>query len=303
MRPGRLIALLGTVVAFGGLGLENASAEPFLTVVPSFPDSVTVGQPNVPVSLTLTNNSTPPDQNTAITLNSSNVTLTPSCGSPLPPPATDPSCPAGSADPDVFSVSASGTGRAGTACAGVPFDISETETTTGYHRFYFPNPIPLTAPGDSCTIDFTVDVLKVPTIDADAGAPGVQTAQLAQAFASSPTPTQPYGSGVDVTTVNEAPTAVTLRSFSASHSRGGIVFRWRTGSELATIGYHVYRQQGRRLVRLNRLLIRSRIGPSSAGQTYSWSSKSAGGCEKPTYRLQAVGRDGSRAWVGSTTAA
>ena len=55
--------------------------------------------------------------------------------------------------------------------------------------------------------------------------------------------------GVDVTTVAAAPTAVTVRSFSARHSSTGIMLAWRTASEVDTLGFNVYRHHRGKLVR------------------------------------------------------
>jgi hypothetical protein len=70
-------------------------------------------------------------------------------------------------------------GRAGTSCAGLSFETSVISGTAGMVRFT-PQPegtaqVTLPGSGSTCVIDFTFDVLKTPTGDADPAKPGIQT--------------------------------------------------------------------------------------------------------------------------------
>ena len=47
-----------------------------------------------------------------------------------------------------------------------------------------------------------------------------------------------------------APTAVTLKSFTATQYSEGILLRWKTGYEVNNLGFHVYREENGQLVRL-----------------------------------------------------
>jgi len=88
---------------------------------------------------------------------------------------------------------------------------------------------------------------------------------------------------------------VTLRSLTASRSAAGVRVRWRTGSEADTLGFHVYRESAGKRVRADRGLIPAR-GSVSGARYFFLDKRAPRG--KLTYRLQAVGTDGSRTWYG-----
>jgi len=119
-------AVLLTTVAFA----PPAAAAVGLTVSPDFPTSVTPGQTNIPASLTVVNNSTLVEAIGEI--NVSSLRMVPACSNP-----GDAGCDeAGSvADPGAFVLSPTGTGRAGTGCAGQVFDITIVSAATGEVRF------------------------------------------------------------------------------------------------------------------------------------------------------------------------
>jgi hypothetical protein len=93
------------------------------------------------------------------------------------------------------------------------------------------------------------------------------------------------------------PTAVKLRTFSASRTAHGVLLRWSTGADAGTVGYNVYRQQGAKRVKLNGALIVA--GASLRGNSYSFLARHA---SNGRFYLQAVGADGRRAWFASTAA-
>ena len=144
----------------------------------------------------------------------------PSCGSPL----FSADCPVGSRDPGVIVPSPLvATGRTGTACAGRTFAITLIDALQGKYRFT-PDATVILGPAGGpaaaarCTILFTSDVLKSPTIDADAVASGLQTEQKAFTEAEAVTPGSPNfgltagGIGTTRTTVARATPALTTQA-------------------------------------------------------------------------------------------
>ncbi len=158
-----------------------------VSVGPNFPTPQTVGQSNVPVSMTITNNSSAGDGN-PLTINS--IKLIPSCGT-----ITGGACT--SLDPGVFHVDAAGTGAG--ACAANTFTIAETNVSSGEVTFT-PNATIALAPGAVCTINFTVDVVGTPDIDAT-GAAGLQTLQLGSVDGIDQLQQPGSGTGSDTTTI------------------------------------------------------------------------------------------------------
>jgi plastocyanin len=173
--------------AFAGIGIG---------VAPNFPDTVNVGNTGIAVALDIQNVST-----TGFgSINLTSIKLTPSCGNI--------SFPCNQTDLGVFTASATGIGA--NACLGKTFTISVDDALTGRLLFTPSSAITL-AEQTSCQIDFTVDVLKVPTIDAS-GIAGKQTKQLGEVTAIGGLE-DGFGSGTDTTTVNPAsPTIATVPS-------------------------------------------------------------------------------------------
>jgi hypothetical protein len=170
-----------------------------------FPSSVVAGSNGIPASVSFLNLNTPPDQTTGNVV--SGIGLLPSCG------LLGGGSQCTLADPGVFQPSATATGRVGTACAGTTFTVTLADATFGVYAFTPNVPIVLGASGSICTIDFTVDVLRVPGIDADPGSPGIQTAQVVE-HTQTPTVGPPaFVRATDLTTVSRAtPTISTLAS-------------------------------------------------------------------------------------------
>ena len=169
-----LIMTLMLVFMTAGMAVAGVGGSDVPTVV----SPVIVGQTGVPFSFTITNQSTTPNDVNTVTV--TDIYFTPACGSSLTPAIP---CPALLQDPAVFAMSATGTGRAGTACPGTIFTIG-AGTVAGEYEF---TPLASVVLGDSdtggdaaqCTVDFTVDVLSLPTNDSS-GAAGMQTSQLAR---------------------------------------------------------------------------------------------------------------------------
>jgi hypothetical protein len=89
------------------------------------------------------------------------------------------------------------------------------------------------------------------------------------------------------------PTAVMLASFRALRQAKGVQLRWRTATEVGLLGFNVYRGT----VKLNRALIHAKARAGGAAYGFAVRPGRAG-----AYRLQAVGIDGSKRWVGTASA-
>lgn len=173
-----LIAAFGAVLASVSWLPTLAYAGVGVGVAPTYPSALEVGDTNKAVSVTITNTSDGPQAGGTLTL--SNIRHTPSCGS------TNTPCSPADVDKDVFLVKGPATGRTGTACDGKTFSIGSPDATTGEVEFTpSGGAVVLQPPGganDSCTIDFFVDMLRLPSKDASVNG-GLQTAQLARVSA------------------------------------------------------------------------------------------------------------------------
>ncbi|HEX2054381.1 MAG TPA: Ig-like domain repeat protein [Actinomycetota bacterium] len=188
--------LLPPGAAFAGIGLS---------VTPTFPTQTQVGQ-TFPASLTIQNAST--DDEAVGTVTVSDIRMVPSCST------FDPGCndPGSIPDPDTFTLSPTGVGAVGTACAGRTFAITEVNPATGEVQFIPTDglPVVLQQPSgandlDTCRINFTATTNKVPNHDSFPGTPGVQTNQVGSAIAThNINGTIGTGTGTDVTTVQQA---------------------------------------------------------------------------------------------------
>jgi hypothetical protein len=185
-----------------------------LSVTPSLPSNVTVGQTGLAASIQVTNASTATQSTGNVTLTELN--LVPACGATTPTVGTG-DCPTADADPGVFTVPSppTGTGEAGTACAGTTFTISGVDSSTGQVTFTpIGGSVVLTPPGTAdatCRIDFTINVSGEPTHDAGtAGTNSVQTAALGFALGqSSVDASVGEASGYSLTTVTKAQPGIT----------------------------------------------------------------------------------------------
>jgi hypothetical protein len=173
-----------------------------LSVAPDFPPVVTSGETDEAASLTIANQSDGDDSVGTLTITS--VTMVTACSV-----AGDTGCnnEGSTHERGIINLSAGGTGRAETACAGQEFDINLLDPATSVYEF---NPhfgsVVLEGPNagnhlDQCTIDFTFSVEGRLSTDAS-GDPALQTAQVALAFAvHSGSGNLGSGSGSDITTV------------------------------------------------------------------------------------------------------
>jgi hypothetical protein len=94
--------------------------------------------------------------------------------------------------------------------------------------------------------------------------------------------------------------AVQLSSFTGVRSHRGVLLRWRTGAEVNTLGFNVYRQRaGARRVRLNRRIIPAlSLTRGTLGGAYSYRDRRAPRKTVVRYWLQEVAANGSRTWHG-----
>jgi len=177
----RLLLAVVAVLAVGGVlvgGASTALAGVGLLVVPTFSGALTVGALGQPASFHIRYEPTDGDTGKQFTL--ATVTLVPSCGSlNVISPGN---CPAGSYDPGVFQLSTTAIGAAGTECAGIPFTVTVSDAAQGKYTFVPASAVILgAATGFVCDINFTYDVLKTPTKDAEPNTPGTETLQIAYA--------------------------------------------------------------------------------------------------------------------------
>jgi hypothetical protein len=204
------------------LGVAPAAAQAGVgaSAVPSFPAAVTVGNTGVPATIEVRNTNN--DANTADTNTVCNF------GDGFPCPAGDPgitmipSCAALGAfsacstpDPGVFRVSDTATGVAGTACAGMTFNISLVDPASGQVRFTPQGGAHVTLPGAGavCRIGFTFSVLKAPAADQNPTMPGVQTVQVSDNTQYAGTLTaSARGTSFGVTVEKATPTVATTAS-------------------------------------------------------------------------------------------
>jgi Copper binding proteins, plastocyanin/azurin family len=106
------------------------------------------------------------------------------------------------------------------------------------------------------------------------------------------------GAMTGTVTVNP-PTSVVVRSLAAVRTPGGVVVRWRTGTDTRIAAFHLYRTVDGPLRRLDTRPIAARGG--SSGSPYSFLDRRAP-YGRATYWLQIVRIDGSRAWQGPVSA-
>ena len=185
IRPRRAFAPAAAALACLTLAPAAAQAGVGTSAVPSFPTEATVGNAGLPASVELRNTNT--DVNATHTntvcnfgdsfqcIGSPGITVIPACGQL----GADSDCTA--PDPGVFRISDTAAGQAGTECAGMVFDVALADPATGRVRFTPQGGahVTLDGAGSICRIGFTFTVLKTPTIDQNAGVPGIQTIQIA----------------------------------------------------------------------------------------------------------------------------
>ena len=225
-----LIALVAVSVSVLLTWSGSADAGYGAAAAPTFPAVVTVGDTGQPASIQLSNNNSAPnagDINTVCNfgdafpcpLGDPGITLIPACGQ-LGDFST---CVPTGADPGVLQISPTAVGAAGTACAAMVFDVTPIDPAfnifgrvrftpqAGGHVFL----TGVTGALSMCQINFTFDVLKAPTIDQDAAAPGVQTVQVVdntQYVGQTTNTASGRGTTIGMTVSRATPTIATVAS-------------------------------------------------------------------------------------------
>ena len=95
-----------------------------------------------------------------------------------------------------------------------------------------------------------------------------------------------------------APTLISFGAFTANAQDGGVMLKWRTGYEVSNLGFHVYRQDGARTVRLTPSPIAGSAllaGPATvltAGNSYTWFDPE--GAPTSTYAIEELSLTGAK---------
>ena len=172
VKPGWRLAALAIALAAALLCAPAAAhAVPTIVVSPSLPSPAAVGQ-TLPASITLTNASTFEDPSFTVCkagdggacAGQEGIVLIPSCGTDV-----GATCTAAGADPGVFTVNGPVLGAEGTTCADVAFATASVDPAVGSIRFTPTGGLDVRlAMGQSCRLDFTVTVQRLPGKDARA---------------------------------------------------------------------------------------------------------------------------------------
>ncbi len=204
-------------VIWGCLALVPAAAQAGQgnSTTPTFPVGATVGDTGLDASIEIANQSTPPQSAGASTIcnfgdaglcsGDDGITIVPSCGQ-----INQGILACSGPDPGVFVVTSTPTGAVGSGCAGTLFDVTVADVALGKLRFTPQGGAHISLiPGATCKIDFKVSVQKLPTVDEDPVAPGIQTKQLATSrLVATLAPTSGQGTGTSFgTTVTPPPSA------------------------------------------------------------------------------------------------
>jgi hypothetical protein len=212
------VGFLAGAIVFGGV--SPAWAGSAFTTVAGLPSTLFVGQTGVPGSLTMTNASTGAQASQNLTVSA--ITLVANCGTQA---ISGGDCPLAAVDPGVLRLSLTGSGEAGTVCAGRTFAIGVSDPAQGKYLFSAGAPVVLGATGSPdgvCMIDFTLEVVKAPARDADPALPGMQTAATAFALGVSADGLTAGGFATTEATISgTSPVATPLSSAAGPIGAGG----------------------------------------------------------------------------------
>ncbi len=212
-----ILVSLGCLALMPGTALAGVGAQS----TPTFPALVSVGTAGVTASIQVANFNSAAEAGATNTVcnfgdaspcpaGDPGITLIPSCGLL----GSFSSCAMAGQDPGVFQISTTAAGAPGTSCAGMVFNITVIDPAFGKVRFTPTGGVHVILPGvgSVCRINFTFDVLKVPTIDQDPATPGIQTVQIVDATQISGGISASARGTSSGTTVQAAPTIATRAS-------------------------------------------------------------------------------------------
>ena len=194
-----LLLLVVPTAASAGVGIGTSM---------TLPSATAIGQQGLAGSFSVTNVNTPPNNTESNVVNSMRLAL--SCGAagtagnPCPTP-----------DPGVYAVDSPASGAAGTSCAGSSFTVSAPDAsgTVTFTRVGGAPVLPPPGGTNTCTVNFTFDVLQMPTIDVDGGTTGTQTRSNFRAIAQGQISGLVVESGTSgVRTVTKAAATVTTNA-------------------------------------------------------------------------------------------
>ena len=96
------------------------------------------------------------------------------------------------------------------------------------------------------------------------------------------------------------PTAVQVAAFAARALERGVAVTWRTANERDIAGFNLWRGRSGASTKVNRTLVPAKRAGGVGTASYRIVDRAGRPGSRPTYLLQVVRRDGTRAWVGST---
>jgi hypothetical protein len=152
------------------------------------------------------------------------------------------------------------------------------------------NPTPIHVTGGNFDVCYQLSAILIKASD---GTPGYDSSANGE-YKVTISPTADFkDSKTDNFKVEEnPPSAAAFRSGSAVRTGHGVLVRWRTATEVDTLGFKVYREvNGKRVLANKRLIV-------AHGGTYSFVDRNATRSRNLRYRIAAVHMDGSRTWFG-----
>lgn len=101
----------------------------------------------------------------------------------------------------------------------------------------------------------------------------------------------------DFIEATSAPTALDLASFSGRAQANKVNLKWETGSEMNTLGFNVWRKQGKAgWKQLNADTIAAKNPGNLSGNKYSFTDANRKAGKTYRYKLQVLSADGSSSW-------
>ncbi|MBI4674523.1 MAG: hypothetical protein HY741_22995 [Chloroflexi bacterium] len=102
----------------------------------------------------------------------------------------------------------------------------------------------------------------------------------------------------DFVEARDTPTALDLASFGGKAQGSQVVLKWETASELNTLGFNVWRKQGKAGWRqLNAETIAAKNPGNVSGNKYSYADANTKAGKTYKYKLQVLSADGSSSWT------